>query len=244
MNDENFARFIATPASFFPSSFSNKLKDLLLLMLTRDPSRRIGVQDCLKHPFIADAHSLSTDDEGENLQSTSLRKAKFDHVLSSFINANSGSVITSSAAVSTSSSSPYSAQSSTSVTPTSSPCSTPSSPNVVLQDKRSNRNIGNSNRNRKKGSRSIPNNLVYRRRYGGQSSLKRIRSQSKRNPSRDEIEQTMKLNLILNSSLPSAPRTSSKIALIDLINKCVNQKKQLYQDMKRQKLPEMCFGKI
>ena len=205
MNDENFARFIATPASFFPSSFSNKLKDLLLLMLTRDPSRRIGVQDCLKHPFLADAQSLSTDDEGENLQSTSLRKAKFDHVLSSFINANSGSVITSSAAVSTSSSSPYSAQSSTSVSPTSSPCSIPSSPNVVLHDKRSNRNIGS--RNRKKGSRSIPNNSVYRRRYRGQGSLKRIRSQSKRNPSRDEIEQTLKLNLKSISNIAGLKRS-------------------------------------
>lgn len=56
------------------SLFSDDLKDLLSKVLERDPDKRAGIGDCLKHSFCETARKQRIEDYGEELQISSKKK--------------------------------------------------------------------------------------------------------------------------------------------------------------------------
>jgi serine/threonine protein kinase len=57
--DGNYARFLRSPDSFFPSFFSQNLKNLISKMLSPNPNARPSVQQCLSHAWITDSYRQS-----------------------------------------------------------------------------------------------------------------------------------------------------------------------------------------
>ena len=59
-NDLNYSEFISSPRNFFPSHFSENLKDILCSMLSANPIDRLTVQECLAHPWMKEYNGPMT----------------------------------------------------------------------------------------------------------------------------------------------------------------------------------------